>query len=181
MTLADLIDLWKYAVALKFEERRGWRKLRLNRIESVADHSFALGLLALLEAGKRNYDVEKAVKLALMHDLEEAIIGDLTPRDKRIRGAARVRKERRLAVEELLAKLPAKDRKSYARLWTDLRLQRTKEARLVHDLDKLEMAFQAREYAKKVGQERVRDFYQSATKAIRDPALRQVLNEVRRS
>lgn len=175
------VGFWKYAAALKAEKRRGWRKLGLNRAESVADHSFALGLLVALEAGRRRFDVERAVKLALIHDLEEAITGDLTPSDKRIRGASRVRVERSKAIREVLASLSPKERKSYRRLWTDLRMSRTKEAQLVHDLDKLEMALQAREYAKKVGRARVEDFYRSAAREIKDPDLRQVLEQIRSS
>ena len=153
----------------------------MKRPESVADHSFALGLLVALEAGRRGFDVENAVKLALIHDLEEAITGDLTPNVKRIRGASRVRVEKRNALRELLANLSPRDRKSYGRLWTDLRLLRTKEAQLVHDLDKLEMALQAREYAKKVGKARVEDFYRSAASEIEDPDLRRVLEQIRSS
>ena len=153
----------------------------MKRAESVADHSFALGLLAMLEAGRRRLDVEKVVKLALIHDLEEAITGDLTPSDKRIRGVSRIRVEKRKAIQELLANLSPKERKSYGRLWTDLWVLRTKEAQLVHDLDKLEMALQAREYAKKVGKARVEDFYRSASRGIKDPDLRRVLEEIRSS
>ena len=153
----------------------------MKRAESVADHSFALGLLAALEGGRRGFDVERAVKLALIHDLEEAITGDLTPNDKRIRGANRVEADKRKAIRELLTHLSSTERKSYGRLWTDLSLLRTREARLVHDLDKLEMALQAREYAKRVGRERVEGFYRSAAREIRDPELRRILESIRRS
>jgi len=174
--LDSLFELWRYAEGLKVEDRKGWKKLGLRDVESVADHSFALALLTLVEAERRKYNVEDAVKIALIHDLEEAITGDLTPDDKKTRGFARVRAAKQEAVRELLMTLPQKSRRSYRRLWTDLRLLRTREARLVHELDKLEMVFQAKAYEKKVGREKVTDFYRSACREIRDVRIGRVLN-----
>ncbi len=150
----------------------------MNRVESVADHSYGVGLLAMIEAERRGYDLGVVVKLALIHDLEEAIMGDLTPTDKRIRGVAWVRRQKRKALRKLVNALPVKSRESYEMVWKDLVSLRTPEARLVHELDKLEMALQAREYAKKIGRGRVVDFYRSAAKEIKDPYLRRVLRSV---
>ena len=169
--MVQVSQFWKHAQKLKTEQRKGWRKLPLKRVESVADHSFGLALLVMLEAERRHYDVERALRLALIHDLEEAITGDLTPDDKRILGEKRVRDAKRKAIEELLVALPLKSRGRYRRLWTDLRLGRTREARLVRDLDRFEMALQAKAYEKRVGAERVADFYESAKRGISDPTL----------
>jgi len=178
--LESLVEFWGYAARLKTEERKGWKKLRLKRVESVADHSFALAILAMLESDRRRFDTETVLKLALMHDLEEAITGDLTPQDKKLRGDQTTRREKQKAIEELIMSLPPKSRSSYRGLWTDLRHSRTREARLVHQLDKLEMAFQASEYARIAGRGRVADFYHSASEGINDPALRALLRSVTR-
>jgi putative hydrolase of HD superfamily len=176
--LDPLYTFWKYAVTLKREPRKGWQKRVEGRVESVADHSFAVALLALYEGERRGYDMEKILKLALIHDLEEAIIGDLTPRDKAHRGATRVQRDRERAIRELLSKLPAKSRPAYLRLWTDLRERRSKESRLVHQLDKVEMAFQANEYGKRTGQRKMRDFYDSASRETYDPKLKKALASI---
>jgi putative hydrolases of HD superfamily len=130
----------------------------------------------MLEAERRNYRVEAAVKMALIHDLEEAITGDLTPEDKRITGQIRVGAAKRRAIEQLLRILPSKSRGSYRRLWTELRLSVSKEAQLVHELDKLEMALQAKAYARKVGRHRVLVFYESAARGIKDRAIKRLLD-----
>src|SRR2546425_1039696 len=140
--LDPLVRFWQYAAELKRERRKGWQKRVEGRVESVADHSFAVALLALYEGERRGYDLERILKLALIHDLEEAIIGDRTPQDKRSRGPTKVRRDREMAMRELVSKLPAKSRASYLRLWADLRERRSREARLVHQLDKVEMANQ---------------------------------------
>jgi len=169
------LRLWLYGRRLKLEERRGWKKLGLKRVESVADHSYALALLTMLEAERRKYRVNDAIRMALIHDLEEAITGDLTPGEKKVRGLVSVQAAKRKAIGRLLLVFPSKSRRSYRKLWTDLSLSRTKEARLVHEIDKLEMAFQARAYEEKVGRDRVAVFYRSASQGIKDSGLRRAL------
>jgi putative hydrolase of HD superfamily len=176
--LDSLYKFWRYAAALKREPRKGWQKRVEGRVESVSDHSYAVALLALYEGQRRGYDLEKILKLALIHDLEEAIIGDLTPRDKAQRGAARMQRDRERAIRELVSKLPARSRPAYFKLWTDLRERRSKEARLVHQLDKVEMAFQAKEYAERSGHRKMRDFYDSASKETNDPTLKKALTSI---
>jgi 5'-deoxynucleotidase len=179
--LDSLYTFWQYAAALKREPRKGWQKSVEGRVESVSDHSYAVALLALYEGERRRYDLGKILKLALIHDLEEAIIGDLTPRDKAHQGATKVQRDRERAITELLSKLPAKSRPAYLKLWTDLRERRSKESRLVHQLDKVEMAFQAKEYGKRTGQRKMRDFYDSASKEINDPVLKKALASILRN
>ena len=141
----------------------------------MADHSYGTAMLALFEGERRGWNVETLLKLALLHDLEESITGDLTPEDKKRRGAARVRRERSLAVGRLLLTFPARSRASYRRLWRDLRMSRTREARLVHQLDKIELALQARAYSRQT-RKAVSDFYRSARVAVHDQALVKILD-----
>lgn len=177
----SVYTFWQYASALKREPRKGWQKRIEGRVESVADHSYAVALMALYEGERRGLDVGKILKLALIHDLEEAIIGDLTPRDKAQRGASKVQKDRERAIRKLLSKLPTNSRPAYLKLWKDLRERRSKEARLVHLLDKVEMAFQAKEYGERTRHRKMRDFYDSATRETDDPVLKKVLASILRS
>ncbi len=132
-------------------------------------------MIALYEGERRGYDVEEVLKLSLIHDLEEAIAGDLTPRSKSRLGSKRVDQVRRRARNEILARFPVKSRSLYRRLWMDLEEGRTREARLVRQLDKLEMAFQAHEYQRYLSKEVLEDFYRSARMAVTDPSLREEL------
>jgi putative hydrolases of HD superfamily len=179
--LDSLLRFWQYAAGLKREPRKGWQRKVGGRIESVADHSFAVAILALYEGERRGYDLEKILKLALIHDLEEAITGDLTPKDKAHLGPTKVQKGRERAIRELVSKLPPKSRASYLRLWEDLRRRQSKESRLVHELDKVEMAFQANAYGKITGQRKMLDFYDSASKETTDPRLKKTLESLSRN
>ena len=145
--MEGLMEFWELASRLKREKRRGWmQKLQLSDVESVADHSFAVGMLSLYEGERRGYNMEKLLKMALIHDLEEAVTGDLTPRDRQRKGARGVVRMRASAEAQILAGMPSQTRSEYRRLWTDLKLGTSREARLVKNLDRLEMALQAKEY-----------------------------------
>ena len=175
--MEGLMEFWELASRLKREKRRGWmQKLQLSDVESVADHSFAVGMLSLYEGERRGYNMEKLLKMALIHDLEEAVTGDLTPRDRQRKGARGVVRMRASAEAQILAGMPSQAGSEYRRLWTDLKLGRSCEARLVKDLDRLEMAFQAKEYeARGAGREKLAEFYGSALREMTDASLRRVV------
>lgn len=172
-------EVWRVASSLKLQKRRGWsEKTKIQHPESVADHSFAVALLGLVEAERRGYNVERTMKLALIHDLEEAITGDLTPRNKERQGSSHVRRKKRAAIRQIIDVMPAEIRTELLQLWRELFLNRSKEARLVHELDKLEMALQAHEYAKKARNPDFVDFYRSADQQIRDARLRRTFGSL---
>ncbi len=178
--LQQLVEFWSHALRLKNEPRRGWlQTLHVRKIESVADHSFGVAILGLFEAERRGYDVGHVLRLALVHDLEEAITGDLTPGDKKRLTSKEVSRRKKRARHQILAALPGKQKTGLERAWSELQAGRTKEARLVKDLDKLEMALQASDYASKgANAEEVKGFYRSARKGIEDARLRKTLEQI---
>lgn len=177
--LDPLETFWRLARNLKLEHRQGWlAKVQVNQVESVADHSFALAILALIEAERRNLDVETTLKLALLHDLDEAITGDFTPEAKKHAGMRKITREREKAIRRILQTLPSSLRTNYRKLWNELIFNNTKEAKLVHQLDKLEMALQASEYARTNNAEAFTDFYSSADSMIVDKRLRKIFERI---
>jgi putative hydrolases of HD superfamily len=168
------LELWEFAARLKVESRRGWRQISsIKRVESVADHSFGVAVLSLFEGARRGYNVERMLILALIHDLEEAITGDLTPADKNRLRSKKVRSLRKAARTQISTMIPIAQRVRYVRMWRDLETGRTREARLVKDLDKLEMLLQARRYARLgVPRRQLEKFYRSALSRITDEEIR---------
>ncbi len=152
----------------------------MDKVESVADHSFGVAVLALFEGEKRGYDVGTLLKLALVHDLEEAITGDFTPRDKKRATKTSLSRVRTEAIKTILGRLPGRRTQiQYLSLWRDLRTGGTREARLVKALDKLEMALQAKEYERTgIEKRKLTGFYQSAARQISDPSLKDVLRKM---
>src|SRR5882672_1722342 len=179
-----LEGFWRLLERLKLEPRQGWKeKLRLEEVESVADHSYGVAMLGLFQAwSKGGYDLERLLKLALLHDLDEAITGDMTPKDKRRLGHNEVWRRKRLARRSITSLVPEKARSEWIGLWTDLRLRRSKEARLVKDLDLVEMALQANAYSMravgKSSRPRVQEFYDSAMRGVKNPELRRVVERI---
>ena len=172
-----LIDFWKFAAELKEEARRGWiQRLGLSQVESVADHSYGVALLSLYEGIRRGYDIERVLKLALVHDLEEAITGDMTPLDKRGKSGVEIFQTKRRAESRILRKMPVAIKKELRALWMDLRNGRSREARLVKDLDRLEMALQADRYqGRGAGRKSHSEFYRSAIRVMRDADLKGIV------
>jgi putative hydrolase of HD superfamily len=114
--------------------------------------------------------------MALIHDLEEAITGDLTPQDRQRRGARTVLRLKSSAMAQILGGMPSQVRAEYQRLWKDLKIGRSREARLVKNLDRLEMALQAREYETRGARgEKLAEFYSSALREITDASLKRVV------
>src|SRR2546428_11702018 len=121
MESQSLEDFWQLLERLKLEPRRGWKeKLRLSHVESVADHSYGVAMLCLFQAWSRGgYDLERLLKLALIHDLDEAITGDLTPEDKRRLGLGEVLRRKRLAGERIAGFPTGKTRLNWLGMWTN--------------------------------------------------------------
>ena len=74
--------------------------------------------------------------------------------------------------------LPAQIKTQYESLWNEFLIRETSEARLVHELDKLEMALQGKIYEKEVDSERVKPFIISAVEQIIDPDVKKVLVDI---
>jgi putative hydrolase of HD superfamily len=172
-----LVMFFSQSGRLKSEKRRGWlMKLRLAHPESVADHSYRTALMALVMSDSRGLDTAKAVRLALLHDLPEALVGDAMPEERS--GASKAAVETK-AMEEMLKGLPPKLRLLYRDAWLEFLGAKTEEARLVRQLDKLEMAMQAWEYAK--GQSdptSAREFSATARKYVTDGGLLALLRRM---
>ena len=115
------------------------------------------------------------IKMTLLHDLAEAITRDLTPDE-----VTRSEKEKmeNKAMKKILSTLPKPIKTEYAKLWAEYQTNHTEEARLLHQVDKLEMALQARHYKKKGNtKKQLEPFFGSAKKEITDPALKKTLRK----
>lgn len=128
--------------ALKKLDRAGWIECGIKGSESVADHMFGTAIIALVLSDKFGIDKDKAIKMSLVHDLAESIIGDITPSQKVSREEKHVREAEAFAV--LCEGLENKE--EIIRLWNEYEKGESKEARFVKGFDTLDMMFQASEY-----------------------------------
>ncbi len=140
-----VLDLLKAAGKLKRIRRAGWVEAGIQEPESVAEHSYRTALLAMILADLQGLDAEKAVRMALLHDLAEAEVGDLTPEEKGGKGQTHILEEDE-AMNRLLSPLPEPLSVRYSSLWREFRCVVSPEAEMVAQADKLEMFMQALEY-----------------------------------
>lgn len=135
-----------YAYRLKEIKRKGWIERNVSNPESVADHSFLTTLLSMLIADIKGLNVERSMRIAILHDLCEAIIGDRTPSDRLRIGLENSEREEDEAMEKILSNLPQDLSKMYLDIWRDYKDGCSEEAKLVKRLDALERALQAINY-----------------------------------
>ncbi len=122
---------------LKRIGRTGWVRVGVAKPESVADHSYRVALMAMMLGDELGLDTGKLVRMALVHDLPEAVVGDITP------GQMSTEEKEKRELEAMRDLAPEGD---LLELFKEYLAQETPEAQTLRQLDKLEMAIQAREY-----------------------------------
>ncbi|HET7113903.1 MAG TPA: HD domain-containing protein [Pyrinomonadaceae bacterium] len=139
--LSTLIELQR----LKRLDRTGWTLRGLpNGTESVAAHSFGVCVAAMLLADELlargvSVDVEKVLRMALLHDWAEVRVGDM-PRIATAYFGAEARKEAETrAFVDVVSKLK---RDLYTTLYNDYEQRESLEARLVKAADVLDLLVQ---------------------------------------
>ena len=138
--LAGTLDFLRAAEALKTTRRSGWTSA--GEPESVAEHTWRLCLMALvLHREFPDADLARVLKICIVHDLGEAIGGDVPAPEQAARGTAKADDERRDLLR-LVEPLPAGTRDEIVALWDEYEAARTPEARLAKALDKLETILQ---------------------------------------
>lgn len=162
---------------LKNTPRSGWVEAGIDPAESVADHSFRCAVLAMLCGDLKGLDTERMIRMALLHDSHESLIGDLTP-DQRSEPEKHMAMKRK-AIESVLSDLPKKLRDKYTSIVEEYLDQESPESRLVNELDKLEMAIQASEYRHQgYSHSELQPFFTTARCVIHDGDLKDVLSSI---
>jgi len=172
-----ILDFFKNALNLKNILRQGWiDKLSIKYPESVADHSYCMAVMAMIVSDLENYNSEKILKMVLLHDLAESKIGDFTP-DK-------ISKDEKVKIEndafnKIIECLPNQIKFEYAGIWKEYQDKRSPESQIVHQIDRLEMALQAKMYQKSgSSEEDITTFLETAKSSIVHPKLKDILNQI---
>ncbi|HEX5075239.1 MAG TPA: HD domain-containing protein [Gemmatimonadaceae bacterium] len=143
--LPGVLAFLRAAERLKSTTRTGYTST--GQQESVAEHTWRLCLMALvLRSAFPEIDFAKLVKICIIHDLGEAVHGDVPAPEQARRAAAgatagKATQERRDLLE-LLTPLPAMVRDEITALWDEYEAAQSLEAKLAKGLDKLETIMQ---------------------------------------
>ena len=140
MTDRELIDFLGIAEKMKCNTRHSWTST--NRKVSVADHSLRLSLIALLvEREIENVDFLNIIKMCIIHDLGEAITGDIPSFLKTKQDS----KTEQKAITTLIEKLPEPQKTDMLTLFEEMEKRETMESKIYKALDRLEAVIQHNE------------------------------------
>ncbi|KAK7347643.1 hypothetical protein VNO80_22180 [Phaseolus coccineus] len=156
---SSAIDFLSICHRLKTTKRTGWVRKDVKNPESIADHMYRMGLMALIASDVPGVDRNKCIKMAIVHDIAEAIVGDITPLD----GVSKTEKSQReqAALDHMCKVLGGgSTAKEITELWMEYESNSSLEAKFVKDLDKVEMILQALEYEDDQGKD-LDEFFQS--------------------
>ena len=179
---------------LKGKARRGWVIHRIKNSETTAEHIFHLAILVWALGKNKKINLERAIKMAIVHDLCEVYAPDITPYDpllpkdeKGIREtlkkwpkftpALKIKKDKKKheiesrALSKLTSSLPANLRNEMKCLWFEYEKSFTKEARFVKQADKMINFLQGIEYWKKYGKIQHHLWFRWIKEIIDDPDL----------
>lgn len=169
------LDFCHFAGQLKFVKRSGWTRFaKIKNVESVSDHSFRMALISSLCLQNFDVDVPKCIRMSLVHDLAESIVGDITPYDGVSKEEKKNREEN--AILKISQTLNKEMGELMINLWKEYEDGLTFEAQIVKDLDKYEMILQAYEYEIKY-QEDLSEFFDSLS-LIKVPIIKEWANDI---
>lgn len=137
--LLQIVDFIKETEKLKDVHRSGFTSG--GKSESTAEHSWRLGLLAMLLMDKfEGCDPVKVLSLCLIHDLGELDSGDI-PAVYEVAEAVKFAAEE-TTMERISAILPSDKGHGLVKLWREYDEGKTPEAKVVKALDKMETIIQ---------------------------------------
>jgi len=141
---------------LKTTKREGWRRFGIVHGESIADHMYRMSILTMLAppALSSRLNIPHCTKMALIHDMAESLVGDITPVD----GVSKSEKSRReeetmnYLCKGLLGNVAGGEQgAAIEAVWREYEDSQTLEAKFVHDVDKMELLLQMVEYERSQG------------------------------
>ncbi|TYJ58221.1 hypothetical protein B9479_001045 [Cryptococcus floricola] len=162
---------------LKVQKRSGWIREGVEGAESISDHMCRMALMAMMvpNTSERPLDIPRCVMMALVHDLAEAYVGDITPVEGVPVEVKHQLEEQAMDsfLNEMLGSEGNKEAKERFRsLFEEYEARETPESKLVKDLDRLELALQAVEYERTQEVQTLAPFFRGSIPNLEHPAVR---------
>jgi putative hydrolase of HD superfamily len=171
--LANLVPFLHEAGHLKNLPRSGWLLLGIPQPESVAEHSFRVGIVGMVLAALEGADIGRVAAMALLHDSQETRIGDQASVN---RAFVKTATAEAVTVAQTTP-IPDDVGEPFRELVAEFEAAKTPEARVARDADKLETLLQALEY-----QARGHDtgpWQETSIEALRTESARQLARAIK--
>jgi len=196
--MKELLNFFIEIGKLKRKKRKGWVFRGVKEPETIASHTFRMAIISWLLSRQKKLNVNKILKMSLIHDLCEIYAGDTTPYDKLLTRDKKqwkqiVSKWPRLSkrekeksflekykketesLEKLILKLPPDLKKEIRKLWADYEKGLTREGRFVRQVDRVENLLQALEYWDAKKQFAIEPWWIQIEELVDDPILLEFL------
>ncbi len=183
---SDLDKIAKFMIEadkLKAVDRTGWVIRKVKNPEHVGDHSYSTALLSYIMAKKLGLNADRCAIMALTHDLNEVLTGDIATRveerDQKLNNYDKAKLENANMLK-LLANLDKSSNTHLKSMWVELRENKTKEAQLVHEVDKMDYLFQLIPYHKYLKKDSyVEEFFITAKRKLSTPELLYIYEKIK--
>lgn len=121
--------------------------VKKDRMESVAEHIYGCLILAIALKSELNIEVDlgKTLEMITIHELEELVIGDITPLDNV--NKSDLEQKAKNAVEEIVSKLNFSNK--LLNLTDEFNTCKSNEAKFARAIDKLECVLEFKKYQDK--------------------------------
>lgn len=159
---------------LKHLPRRGWQQCQLKNFEPIAAHMYSMGIMTFLLGNNSELDRFKCLQLALVHDLAECIVGDITPHDNIPEDTKHAMEDE--AMKELTTNLGEIGSLIYG-LYKEYEAKATPEAKFVKDLDRFDLLCTAAHYERRDNR-KLQEFFDSLEGKFENPFVCQLVNEL---
>ncbi|XP_008560668.1 5'-deoxynucleotidase HDDC2 [Microplitis demolitor] len=176
MDFKKLQEFMELLGRLKHMRRTGWVLRNITDSESIASHMYRMAVLSFLVDTQENLNKQRIMQMALVHDLAECIVGDITP----YCGVSAEEKHKREdnAMMEICQLLGSKG-SEILEIFREYESQESPEAKYVKDLDRLDLISQAYEYEKRDGTPgKLEEFFTSTVDKISNPFLKKMASEI---
>ncbi len=192
--MEELLNFFIEIGKLKRQKRKGWVLRGVKDPETIAAHTFRVAILAWFLGEQKKLNINKILKISLIHDLCEVYAGDTTPYDELLPKdkkrwkeiiskwprLSKVEKEKiflkkykkeNRALAKLIFKLPLSLKKEIKNLWKDYEKGLTPEGRFVRQVDRIENLIQALEYWEKGKPFAIGPWWVQIEELVDDPIL----------
>lgn len=181
--MSNILKFLTLVGQLKATKRTGWVKRGIKSPESVSDHMYRMSIICFLlgnqptDTANPKLDKDRCIKVALVHDLAECIVGDITPSC----GVSKEEKhlKEKAAMDELSSLVGHEAGKEIYDLWEEYESQKTREAQFVKDVDRFEMILQAFEYENEENRAQgLQEFFDSTDGKFKHPLVKSWVQEL---
>jgi len=199
--MKELLNFFIEVGKLKGRERKGIAFYGVKNPETTAEHTFRMAIVGWFFARTEHLNVEKVLKMILIHDLCEVYAGDITPYDgllpkdkderfkfvrrwprlsekkKKTRYLRKFKKEKE-SLQRLIKNLSPKEKKEILDYWQDYEFGNSKEGRFVRQIDRTENLIEAFNCWQRDKNFPTLPWWEHADQVIDDPVIQKFLKVI---